>query len=372
MNWTLLDKVWAMLTDAGLPESYWYNALSYAAYAHNISPTHALNNIMPEEAWSGNKPDISRLRVFGCQVFVHIPDKLRSKLGAKSLICTFLSYAQHCKVYCLVHHPSGRFLESCNVVFDEGGPESCYECTVLEHNSTDNSPTPPDPSSSSTPSTSPSQLTKPADPSPDSEPPAPPACLKRTTHMPIRDNNPQYSITSYSPQSNTAEHTSVVQADTASDLWTYAEVMSCLDTAQWEAACKDKMHSFESMGIYEIALCPKDCKVVGSKWVFQIKWGPDGSIQKYKVCIVTQGFTQVEGLDYNQTFAPVAKFNSFRAVLAITAKHNWDIHQMDVKAAYLNGRLEEEIFMELLPSFNVPEGMVLKLIKVVYSTKQGG
>jgi Reverse transcriptase (RNA-dependent DNA polymerase) len=160
--------------------------------------------------------------------------------------------------------------------------------------------------------------------------------------------------------------------DTASDPRTYAEAMSHLDAAQWEAACEDEMRSFESMGVYEIAPCPKDRKVVGSKWVFRIKQGPDGSIQKYKACIVAQGFTQVEGLDYDQTFAPVAKFNSFRAVLAIATECNWDIHQMDIKAAYLNGRLEEEIFMELLPSFDVPEGMVLKLIKAVYGTKQGG
>ena len=126
------------------------------------------------------------------------------------------------------------------------------------------------------------------------------------------------------------------------------------------------------MGIYEIIPCPKDHKVVGSKWVFRIKQGPDGSIQKYKVCVIMQGFSQVEGLDYDQTFAPVMKFASFHAALAIAAKCDWEVHQMDVKAAYLNGRLEEEIFMKSPPGFNISEGMVLKLIKAVYSMKQGG
>jgi hypothetical protein len=80
----------------------------------------------------------------------------------------------------------------------------------------------------------------------------------------------------------------------------------------------------------------------------------------------------VEGLDYDQTFAPIVKFASFRTVLAIAAERNWEIHQMDVKAAYLNSKLEEEIFMHPPPGFDIPEGMVLKLIKAVYGTKQGG
>ncbi len=88
--------------------------------------------------------------------------------------------------------------------------------------------------------------------------------------------------------------------------------------------------------------------------------------------MVAQGFSQVEGIDYDQTFAPVAKFASLHTLLAITAEHDLEVHQMDVKSAYLNGELQEEIFMQALNGFNVPDGMVLKLVKAVYSTKQGG
>ena len=79
MNRTLLDKVRAMLIDADLPETYWYDALHYAAHIHNVTPTHALENVTPEEAWSGNKPDISDLRVFGARAFMHIPESHRKK-----------------------------------------------------------------------------------------------------------------------------------------------------------------------------------------------------------------------------------------------------------------------------------------------------
>jgi hypothetical protein len=79
------------------------------------------------------------------------------------------------------------------------------------------------------------------------------------------------------------------------------------DAAEWELACDDKKRSFKTMGVYEIVPRPKGRKVVGSKWVFHIKRGPDGEIQKYKARVVVQGFTQIEGMDYDETFAPIAK-----------------------------------------------------------------
>jgi len=126
------------------------------------------------------------------------------------------------------------------------------------------------------------------------------------------------------------------------------------------------------MGVYEIVPQPKGRKVVGSKWVFRIKHGPDGNVKKYKAHMIAQGFTQVEGLDFNETFAPITKFSSFHTILILAAEHNLEFHKMDVKAAYLNGVLKGEIYMEPLPGLEVPEGMVFHLIKAVYGTKQGG
>ena len=148
--------------------------------------------------------------------------------------------------------------------------------------------------------------------------------------------------------------------------------MARSDAADWDAACEDKIRNFQMMGVYDIVPCPEDCKVIGSKWVLRRKHGPDGSVQKYKARIVAQGFTQVEGLDYDQTFAPVIKLSTFHAILAITVQQNPTIHQMDVKAAYLNGKLKEEIYMEAPPGMDIPEGMVLRLNQAVYGTKQGG
>lgn len=378
MNRTLLDKVRAMLLDADLPESYWYDALVYATFLHNISPTHSLDCMTPEEAWSGNKPDVSTIRVFGSRAFVHIPDAQRDKLAAKSLVCTLLGYARNRKAYKLVHRPTRRFLESRDVVFDEGGIPTRV---TLEHNV----PTPVAPSAAVSASTPQTIITPPPEPAnetpsaPQSNEehaptptPVPITRPKRITRAPVRDDDDRYAVSSYRLRKRPDEHARVAKIDDAGDPRTYAEAMMRPDATEWEAACEAEKRVFEHMGVYEVVPRPKGRKVVGSRWVFRIKRGPDGAILKYKARIVAQGFTQIEGVDYDETFAPVAKLTSLRVILALTAEHDLEVHQMDVKSAYLNGELKEEIYMEPPPGFSTPEGMVFRLVKAVYGTKQGG
>jgi hypothetical protein len=103
MNQTLLDKVCSMLTDANLPQSFWFNTLEYTVMIHNTTPIHTLNDMMPEEAWCRDKPNISSFHIFGCKAFVHVLEKHCLKLTAWLLICTFLSYMQNWKAYKLLN-----------------------------------------------------------------------------------------------------------------------------------------------------------------------------------------------------------------------------------------------------------------------------
>jgi len=374
MNQTLLDKVRAMLIDADLPETYWYDALCYAVYIHNVTPTHALENKTPEEAWSGNKPDISDLHVFRARAFIHIPESQRKKLESRSLICTFIGFAHQWKAYYLIHRETCRLLKSHDVIFDKGGPK--YERLTIEHNDAEPSTTQPQVQPQvqpldHIPQTHVPQLQLPQLQGPATLTPTPilswPKC---TSRIPIHGNNPWYSVSSYGPQAWT-ERASLAHIETMPDLKTYAKVMKCPDTDLWDAACKVKKKSFEIMDIYDMVPRPKNRKILGSKWVLRIKRGPDGAVQKYKAHVVAQGFTQIEGVDYDKTFAPVAKLASLHTILAMAMELNWEIHQMDVKVAYLNTDLDEEIYMQPPPGFDVPKGMVLKLNKAVYGTKQG-
>ena len=312
-----------MLFDADLPEMYWHHAIQHAAYIHNVSPTHALDDKTLEEAWSGTKPDLSRLRIFGCKVFVHILDSLHSKLGSKSLICVYLGYTPQHKAFHLVHLPSQHFLTSRDVIFDEKGVTLLVEHLVIDTDMRHETQT-IDQQPSITP-------LEPAD----GEPPIPTA-ITWTPPSPNILSRPK-CVTK--PPSHYGIHASIAHTDLTRDPQTYAEAMSRPDATKWELAYEDEKHCFERMGVYEIVPRPENRKVMGSKWVFQIKRGPTGETEKHKAHIIGKGFTQIEGLDYDETFAPVAKFASLRTILAIATELDFEVHQMDVKSAYLNSKL---------------------------------
>ncbi|THH04538.1 hypothetical protein EW146_g10151 [Bondarzewia mesenterica] len=144
------------------------------------------------------------------------------------------------------------------------------------------------------------------------------------------------------------------------------------DWPKWEAAILDELGRMEKLGMWDLVERPTAANVVGSKWVFKIKRGAAGEITKYKARLVAQGFTQVPGIDYGDMFAPVAKLTSIRVLLALAARFDWEIHQMDVKNAFLNGDLEEEIYMKQPPGYAAPglEDKVCRLIKTIYGLKQ--
>ena len=113
---------------------------------------------------------------------------------------------------------------------------------------------------------------------------------------------------------------------------------------------------------------------MGSKWVFRIKRKANGTIDKYKACLVTHGFTQIFGVDYFSTYSPIAKLTSFRTILAIAAHYNWDIESFNFNGMYLNGELDanEEIYMQAPPRYKSDACTVKHLRKSLYSLKQAG
>ena len=112
--------------------------------------------------------------------------------------------------------------------------------------------------------------------------------------------------------------------------------------------------------------------MVSSKWLFKIKHVVDGSIEKYKARFVAPGFSQKEGIDYEEAFAPVAIYTSIRTIIALAAKMKWKLHQMDVKTAFLNGVIEEEVYIEQPQGFEVEDmkSHVCRLKKALYGLKQ--
>jgi len=133
---------------------------------------------------------------------------------------------------------------------------------------------------------------------------------------------------------------------------------------------KVEMEALEKNKTWDIVELPKGKRLVGCRWVFTVKYKSDGSIERYKARLVAKGYTQTYGIDYLETFAPVAKMNTVRILLSLAAVFNWNLQQFDVKNAFLHGDLDEEIYMEVPPAFESKKGMVCRLKKALYGLKQ--
>jgi hypothetical protein len=115
----------------------------------------------------------------------------------------------------------------------------------------------------------------------------------------------------------------------------------------------------------------KGRKLVSFKWFYRTKYASNGSVERHKARLVAKGFSQVEGIDYNETFAPIAKMNSIHLVLVLAASHKWEVHQMDVKSTLLHWDLQEDIYMEQPPSHvQNDSSLVCHLKKSLYGLKQ--
>ena len=130
--------------------------------------------------------------------------------------------------------------------------------------------------------------------------------------------------------------------------------MSSPEAPYWKETINDEVESIFQNHTWELVDLPQCSKPLGYKWIFKKKMKADGSIDKYKVKLVIKGYKQKEGLDYFDTYSPVTRISSIRMLIAIAVIHNLEIHQMDVKTVFLNGDLDEEIYMEQPEGFIVP------------------
>ncbi len=150
---------------------------------------------------------------------------------------------------------------------------------------------------------------------------------------------------------------------------TYRETVS---SPRWKQAMADEMKSFRKNEVWELVEPPLGRKVIGSKCVYKIKRDGNVRIERYKARLVTQGYTQTKGADYDEPFSPVVRMESLRMIVGLAAKHTLKLHQLDVTTAFLNGKLQEEVYMEQPDGF-IAEGqekLVCKQRRRIYGLKQ--
>ena len=148
--------------------------------------------------------------------------------------------------------------------------------------------------------------------------------------------------------------------------------LSSSENLKWKIAMEREMQSIHDNDVWDLVELPNQRKAIGCKWVFKRKIGADGSVERYKAHLVAQGFSQQHGLDYDETFSPVVRFESLRTVIALAVQNNLYLQQMDFTSAFLNGNLEEEVYMKQPEGFveKGKENLVCKLKHSLYGLKQ--
>ncbi|KAJ9538811.1 hypothetical protein OSB04_031544 [Centaurea solstitialis] len=348
-NRTLLDMVRTMMCHSTLPMSFWGHALETAAHILNRAPTKSVEKT-PYELWKGKKPNMSFLRIWGCEVYVKRPTS--EKLKPKSDKCFFVGYPRTTVGY-YFYNPeenkvfvarNGKFLEE--KFLSSGNTRKDVDLQVVDEENT-------------TPIVEPEIQHENVEPRSETIEEVQTQDLRRSSR--VRQEPDRYLGFLVSQDSGDLN-----------EPISYGEAVSGDESEQWQEAMKAEMQSMYDNQVWELTDLPQHCRAVGRKWVFKKKTDMDGNVHTFKARLVAKGFTQTHGIDYDETFSPVAMLKSIRILMAISAYFNYEIWQMDVKTAFLNGKLTEDVYMEQPEGFEDPKNpnKVCKLLKSIYGLKQ--
>src|SRR5436190_5070006 len=338
-NRTLMDIVNCMLLSSGAPENLWGEALLSACFILNRVPQRD-SDVTPYERWKGRTPNIQFFKVWGCLAKVLIPEPKKRKISPKTVDAVFIGYALDSNVnrFLVVNSEISKI--SNNTIIE--ARDAVYYENIFPFKTNISNDQPITLSSSDILSSS-------SAPTTNSEP---------------RRSKRARTLTSFGEDL----FTYLVEGDPSS----FKEAMNSSESPFWKEAINSEIESIMANNTWILTDLPPGCKPVGCKWVFKKKLGPDGTVDKYKVRLVSKGFTQQKGIDFFDTYSPVARISSIRVLLALASIYNMFIHQMDVKIAFLNGDLDEEIYMDQPESFIAKgqENKMCKLAKSLYGLKQ--
>ena len=355
--------------------------VSTACFLINRMPSSVLNWDTPYHIIFPNKPLFPiEPQIFGCTCFVRDVRPRVSKLDHKSLKCIFLGYSQVQKGYRCYFPSLRRYLVSTDVKFFENVPFSSPPTHTSQGEADDllvytiASPvTPPVPAlvkptphvytrSQNPPVSGPPPAASTSDPVPDDDLPI---ALRKGRRQCV---HPISSFCTYN-QLSSQSCSFIASLNSISLPNTFQEALS---HPGWRSTIIEEMDALNGNGTWNLVHLPTGKKAIECRWVFVVKVNPDCSVARLKARLVAKGYVQTYGVDYYDTFSPVAKMTSVRLFISLAPTHNWDLHQLDIKNAFLHGDLQDEVYMEQLPGFVAQEeiGKVCRLRKSLYGLKQ--
>ena len=419
-NRTLVETARAMMFGKrkSLPHNLWAELINTAVYVLNRTGPTSVDNKTPYELWYEKKPGVKHLRVIGSDCYVHIDKRFRKKFDKKAIKGVLIGYDNDdgYRIWC-----QNKLILSRDVIFHEstcglGNNQSNLIPLPEEEENVQN--VQPTSESDSEKEQKPclrdrNKLRKPIykdySSESDSEKEQKPClrdrnklrkpiykdyssgsddeeqqkgCLHNENQLEnssckdrctLEDNEQErkqfYHRDQLKESPNFDDRICMLQL-CSGEPDTYEEAVKCKDHKHWIKAMNDEMSSLIKNQTWELTDLPNDAKVIPCKWVFKLKMNPDGSVEKYKARLVAKGFNQRKGVDYNQTFSPVARLCTIRSVLSIAASKRMFLKQFDVSTAFLYGELDESVYVQQPEGYNNGSSKVCKLMKSLYGLKQ--
>ena len=372
-NRILQEMARSMLNENGLPKYFWAEAVNTSCHIVNRVLIRPKMDKTPYELWKGRKPNIGYFRVFGCKCFILNTKDNLGKFDAKSDVGVFLGYSTTSKAYRVFNKRTLVVEESMHVVFDE--TNTFVEKNLddddlgLEHQMSNvdlnDKEVMDEPQTSNTSQRQEEQVD---DPKQDS------ASYQLPKEWRYSTSHPKDKILGDISQG-------VATRSSLKNVWNNLAFLSQIEPKNfkdaendefWILAMQEELNQFERSDVWELVPRPSTQSVIGTKWVFRNKRDEHGVIVRNKARLVAQGYNQEEGIDYEETFAPVARLESIRMLLAFASHKEFILYQMDVKSAFLNGYIVEEVYVEQPPGFQDHKypNYVFKLKKALYGLKQ--
>ena len=362
-NQSMVEMARCMLKAMSVPARFWGEAVLTAVYVLNRSPTKSLQGVTPFEAWHKRKPRVSHLRTFGCVANVKQNGPGLNKLSDRSKKMIFIGYEAGTKGYRFYDPSTGRLVISRDVIFEENlawnwgntasSPTSSVEETetfMVHYKSTI-----PDPTMEGNAGDLPAEeegeqfADQGGDVDHNEATPNPP-------NSP--GSNQPAAVIFATPPSQHSEETfgGPLRFRTLNDLFDSTDeildheysgvcmlaadepigVNEALEESCWLEAMEKELQSIQENDTWCYAVLPKGQKAIGLKWVYKVKRDPGGNIVRHKARLVAKGYAQRQGVDYEEVFAPVARLETVRLILALAAHGKWEVHHMDVKSAFFN------------------------------------
>jgi hypothetical protein len=379
----ILEGVRCVLADSGLSPSLWADTAAFIIYTRNLIPSSRHPGIVPAEKWSGKRQSVAHLRPFGCIAYAKIPAEIGvSKLAPRSIKYAMIGYFGR-GTYKLWDRASGTTIKSRDVIFEEGKGHRTISDTPTNaiDIAFDDDPIPTAQINESTPTVT--IAPKPLAPRPrTTDPPLHPEVTSPSTPIPPISTPPTTTQPPIVPRRSarlavfgTPTLKTTILLTALPDFQvprSYWEAMTRPEL--WRPPMDTEWRALWDRGVFELVDAPPGANIIDSMWVYANKYDADGNIIRRKARLVAKGYTQISGLDYDQTYASVVRLESFRIVAALAAALDLHIWQVDIVGAFLYSTNKFTTYMRQPPGFSTggEEGKVLRVIKTLYGMMQGG